>query len=404
MSGFKKLTECLVCELEYLEEEHAECPRCAELNSIKRPELVSEAAITARLTTPKQGGSLGKHVGKIWPNNDTICYKLISEVERKFAGKNKFNSFLKEDNSFKSQPNILKDYISKYDSDKNKNQNNFITLVNDFMDKIVIEARSVRGNVTGGSIVFMHYKSIEPSDKGRLLAIMVDKKEGFDFDDINLIPKDADHINLDNLRQAALFDLTLFDECYPNIPENETYLKFIKGSSQANFFKHAFGCDEKHVDNVKSIKEIRKALAKFTEKHKLGGDFYTDASEKIEENLLKAKKTKIPASANSIYKDIESVLHTSHSHLKDTFSNFVLTNGFEVNHHIEPTENSIKDGQCVILDAEDKSYSGKVKKDSIGKSGSGSIVTYQDGKLTFEITNPETRKELELLIKENSDE
>ncbi len=194
---------CTECGYEF-DNSLVNCPECGNAIDIaKRPELIALAAITTEFITQSGSSKLESKVGKKWPINEDICYNLISQVERKFKRKNKFHSYYDESKDINSTQVRLVNFILK--------KITFEKIVSLFMDSLVAKAREAGvSKIAGGNIIFMHYKSLDTGDIGRLLAIMVDKKEGFDFDE-NLIPTDSQHINLDALRQAALFDLTLFD-------------------------------------------------------------------------------------------------------------------------------------------------------------------------------------------------
>lgn len=389
------MLECVECGHSY-DESFAECPKCSVLNADDRPELVAVAAITVQLITERGSSEIDSKIGELWPKTDDVCYKLITQVEQKFAAKNKYHSYLRENSSLTSAPSRLKRYI--------KSEVDFKMLVTQLTGELISAARDAGAHkVTGGSILFMHYKSHDEGDLGRLLAILVDKKEGFDFDEVSLVPKNTPHLNLDALRQAALYDLTLFDVTYPEVPTGDTYLKFIKGNSSGSFFKSAFGCDERNTDNVLSIEQLRLAISDFEEKNDLGGSFYEEAKKSFEMLIERAERLKKPISVTTIYEAIESHLPEG-SHLRGTFANFVNTGGYNVNHHIEPTRNSVKAGQWVDIEAADKSFSGKVVRSKVGKAGSGMPAEYEDGRLTLLITNPTQQKEFEKLIEANSDE
>lgn len=389
------MLDCVDCGLSY-EDAYEECPKCDELNSVERPELVVVAAMTAQFITQAGSSKLESKVGALWPENNDICFKLITEVERKFKGKNKFHSFFNEDKSHSSTPSRLKKYVAE--------DIEFTTLANLFMNELVYAARDAGAHkVTGGNIVFMHYKGHEVGDLGRLLAVMVTKKEGFDFDEKSLIPKDSTHINLDAMRQAALFDLTLFDAIYPETPDSETYLKFIKGSSTAEFFKVAFGCNENNADNARSVEQMREAIADFQEKHSLTSNFYDSARKSVDAILEKAAKDKKPVSVNTLFDAVESNL-PDNSHLKGTFGSFVNENNYEINQHIEPTLDSVKKGKSINIEAGDKSFSANIIRNKIGSIGSGKAVEYSDGQLILNVADDKTRNELEKLVEANSDD
>jgi nucleoid-associated protein YejK len=379
---------CVECDYSY-EESLDNCPRCLEVE-IGRPKLVAVAAMTAQFITHQGSSKIEAKLGQLWSQNDEVSFKLITEVERKFKNKNKFHSYFTEDNTIDSAPNILANYI--------KDEIEFTHLANKFMDSLVASAHDVGAHkVQGGNIVFMHYKGHEEDDLGKLLAIWVTKKEGFDFDPETLMPIDSSHLNLEALRQAALFDLTLFDLVYPEIPAEDTYLQFIKGASTGEFFKAAFGCDENNADNARSVEQFRKAITDFQDRHALSNDFYMDAYAKAETFLESGKVVSLTTLCNAV----EDVLPED-SPLRGTFQSFINDNGYEINHHIEPTLNSVKAGQSIEVSAVDKSFTANILRKQIGPAGSGSIVEYDEGRLTFLIVDKDQKKELSKLASANT--
>lgn len=387
------MLDCVECEFSYDEEENEECPRCLELAQ-GRPELVALAAITSQFITQAGSSSLDSKIGELWPESDSVCYKLITEVEGKFKRKNKFHSYLTENTSSISIPSRLQSYIS--------NKIEFKTLVKLFMDEILSAARDAGAyKVAGGNIVFMHYKGHEEDDIGRFLAIMVTKKDGFDFDKTNLVPKDSSHINLDALRQAALFDLTLFDEIYPEIPASETYLKFIKGNSTGAFFKKAFGCDENNADNAESVEQIREAIADFQEKYSFSSHFYNDARKSVDAIIENAAKNKESVPLTKLFDAVEKHIPDD-SHLKGTFGIFVNENEYQINQHIEPTLDSAKKGKSISVEANDKSFTANIIRKKVGRKGSGKSIEYHDGQIILNVTDEKIQQELEKLVEANS--
>lgn len=387
------MLSCIECEFTYDESEE-NCPRCSEIENQERPKLIAISAMTTQFIT--QADELEAKLGNLWPENDEVSFKLITEVERKFKSKNKYHSYFSENNGLNSAPVILKKYV--------KGDVNFSRLVEKFMKSLISAARDVGARkITGGNIVFMHYKTFGDSeDIGRLLAIWVTKKDGFNFDEVNLLPKDTSHLNLDAMRQAALFDLTLFNDLYPNIPSTDTYLKFIQGASTGEFFKIAFGCDIKNVGNVDSVNNLRQAISDFQDKHDLSNDFYTNASDKVEVMLCKAQKSGMPISLPDLCDAVNDEVPIG-SIVRGTFSSFINSNGYEINHHIEPTLNSVKAGQSIDLIAKDKSFTAKILKKQIGSVGSGQVVEYEDGRLTFIISDEKQKNALLKLASANSE-
>ncbi|MDR9767198.1 nucleoid-associated protein [Shewanella baltica] len=386
------MIECVECG-EQFSKSLDTCPECETLVTPELPKFVTIAAVTAEFLTQTGSSSLSSKIGELWPKNDGICYRLIVEVENKFKRRNKYHSYYDEDTSATSIPARLDSYIN--------GALKFKGLVKLLMKALVDAAKDAGAyKVAGGNIVFMHYKGHDEGEIGRLMAIMVDKKDGFNFDE-NLVPTDSEHINLEAMRQAALFDLTLFDATYPEVPLNETYLKFIKGASKGLFFREAFGCIIR-AENAHSIRQLFAALDSFQLKNELPDLFYDDAINALDTILSRAAKDKKSVPASMLYEAIESALD-SDSPLRGTFQNFVNSNGFEINNHIEPTSSSVEAEKWVNIEAADESFIAKVYKQSIGKCGSGDNVQYDpdNHKLILKIADSQTRDALLKLMKDD---
>lgn len=383
------MLECAECG-EVFDKSLDSCPECEAPAPVERSKFVAVAALTAEFITQIGSSSLSSKIGDLWPQNDDICYRLIVEVENKFKRKNKYHSYYDEDLSPSSTPSRLTSYIDGVLQ--------FKDLVALFMSALVDAAREVGAyKIGGGNIVFMHYKSHEEEDAGRLMAIMVDKKDGFDFDD-RLIPTNSQHINLDAMRQAALFDLTLFNTTYPNLPCEEAYLKFIKGASKGRFFREAFGCKIR-AENTRSISQLYDALDDFQTHHGLPDSFYDTAKKALDTVLSSAAKNKRAVPVGALYETIESALELD-SPLRGTFQVFVNSKGYEINNHIEPTTGSVEAEKWVSIEASDESFVAKVFKQRIGAIGSGAVVQYDPDayKLILEVSSEAARAALSKLI------
>ncbi len=392
------MSKCEECGNTYKEGEVI-CVVCDEVVVDEvRPKLVAVSAITAQLKAKNLKSELSSEIGNLWPVNNDICYSFITQVERRFKNKNKFHSYYEEQDEEDSVPSLFKKLISS--------ELAFKSLVKLLMDELVEAAEEAGAHkVAGANIVFMHYKSsAKVKDTGRLLVVMVDNKSGFKFDD-KLIPEEEKHVNISALKQAALFDLALFDEIYPDPPNRDTYLKFIQGSSTGAFFKNAFGCEIK-ADNGRSVDELYRALFDYHSKNELSNDFYEDARSKITEAFKNAAKsiTKKQVSLRELAVIVESSLPKG-SELSGTFLNFVNRN-YSVNEIIEPTKQSAGAADWVDIKARDESFKAKIYRSQIGADGSGKTVEYNidTHRLSLDVEDAVTRDALERLVAGQTDE
>lgn len=383
--------ECKECGNTYSDELTA-CPECNEdsENESVSNSLRAIAAITGAFSFDSDKNKLSATLGNPWPIRDEVCFALINAVEKKFKRKNKFHSYYDYSSSQRSLPAHLKSYITE--------KINFNSLSADILARLVNEANETSGNKSRiGNVVFMHYKGTEQDDLGRFLIILVNKKDGFDFDE-NLIPKDSKHINLDALRQAALVDLTLFDVEYKPDTIQQSYLRFIKGSSQDGFFKKAISCVVK-ADNGESVQQLFKALADFQDEHKLPDSFYNRTYEKLTDKLERSAKLKTEVSLVELSAVVDLFLD-ERPELKGVFNSFVNIREYAVNHYIEPTRQSVENEKWIELQAQDSSFRAKISRRNIGAIGSGAEVEYdsESYKLTLNISSAESRALLAKLV------
>lgn len=381
---------CHKCTTEFPKSDK-NCPSCDStmipLILDNAQDMVAVHAITVELEVDKKKQTVTPNLGQLWPLiGEDVSYKFIQQVELKFKRKNKFHGYY-EENTETNIPRHLHRYFSSSITEAD-----FETLVSACCVELknAIFKSGVASKVTSSKIVFMHYKSTINDDFGRVLAVMVDKKSGFDFTSGTLLPKSAEHINLEALKQAVSIDVDLFDACYPEPPEQEAYLKFIRGSSSAEYFRTAFGCVEKS-DNGISLENLYSAITTFGNSNKLDVDFIYDAEDNLTELLEEVKKSNNSSfSLQQAAFVIEKALPEKFECLKETFVPFVNENDLMINQYIEPTINQIKDKHWIDFSDSAHGLIAKLHEtNEIGLTGSGTLVQY----------NPDTKR-LEIRIKE----
>ncbi|MCV6612859.1 MAG: nucleoid-associated protein [Amphritea sp.] len=386
-----KLSVCKNCSAEF-ESTLASCPSCDEVVLDSKYHVVALAAVTGELISDTSLKNIDYKIGSEWPINDDVCYRFISKVEDKFKRKNKFHSYYGEEES------LVSDCFMAF-SEKKKS---FLGMADSIMKRLRDSADNVSwSNVSGGSVVFMQYRYKGEGDLGKVLVIMVDKKDGFDFDG-DLVPKNADHINIDAIRQAALIDLEGFVKSYPEVPENDTYLKFIQGISKGAFFTEALGC-EKKPDNKRSVQELTLAIDAFSDKHGLPPSFYNKATKDVDFALEQASKNKKAVSLDKISQIIEAAL-PDNVKLTGTFRKFVNA-GFSVDEFFEPTSQSVEKERWVEVESSNNSFKLRVYKKKVGGSGSGAEVEFNEDESTvlIKIKDPKALSSLKRLV-ESEDE
>ncbi|MDI5921167.1 nucleoid-associated protein [Halomonas sp. LR5S13] len=338
-------------------------------------------------------------LGKPWDVSDKIAIEFVNEIERRFRSKNKKFGYFSS--KMTSIPRELKRY---YESNDNSSDAEFMSFSDGLMTGLASAADEAKASPTaGGNVVIMHYSSHEEGDLGRLLVMLLEKRGMFDFDS-DLRPERLEPIDTKAIKQAALIDINLFSVCYPS-HDGEAYLRFIEGSSRADFFKTSFGCSES-VDNKRSVEELDRALGDFIEAKRIGLDLAEELREGVKALLLQhSKPSSEPLSLDKIQKRLDQILPEESEH-KGLFSGFVNDNEYQVNDWFSPTNYSAKKVGKILLEDENKSYDVEVSENSIGEMDSTKPVKVsEDGNyLCFPISGEKRREVFRVTGRSMSDD
>lgn len=268
-------------------------------------------------------------LGKSWNLAKDTAIEFVNVIERKFAKNNKFHGYFAADSTHMAPKALLEFAGGKI---------TFEDLVEKFVDNACAEANlPTRGRMTLGHLVMVHYKTQNDHDDiGRFLAVLVGKQGGFDFDS-ELQPVDLTSINTSELRHAAMFDLTLFQETYPE-NDGDAYLKFITGKSRSVFFKDAFGCAD-HIPNRDSVEQVNAAVLEFLDDPAIPNKRRLLIVEKVTAHLAVAARNNVAVSI----KDIQQVINNSlpiGSDKLNGFGDFVNLGGYSISERFQPTRGS----------------------------------------------------------------
>lgn len=329
------------------------------------------AAITASMErdTSLVGNPFKSVLGNLWNLNSKAANDFIGQIEKKFRRKNKFHSYFSGSPSNSTPINLEKYITSKID---------FQNLAQAQMSVIVYVANSnERSTLQGGNLVFIHYKTLgDEDDVGRLMIVMVDKKSAFEFD-VTLQPKALQPIDTDALRQAAMFDLTLFTVIYPK-KEGSTYLHFIEGRSKSDFFKTALGCDST-VPNKESVSNLFEAIKSFSQHNGLKPAQQEKLTQSVYDFLDKHIGKQV--SLGDIQHIVDKQLPDGHEAV-GSFTEFANDKGFQINDFFEATRASLNNGVSIKIVDFESNYSVSVKSGSLGYEGSDKPV-FVDDNLTY---------------------
>ncbi|MBA0177003.1 nucleoid-associated protein [Pectobacterium carotovorum] len=382
MSGFF----CQECGniIDDLDQECENCGADPNIVRIGNQNFYAIGAITAHL---EKDITFDYSMGSLWDLTTPVANEFITRIEKKFRRKNKFHNFLSKDTLPNSIPTLLNKFI--------KSQVHFEKLCDSIMSKFKLNSNNsdLVSKLVGGSLIFVHYKSLDDDDLGKLLIVMVDKRGAFDFEEGSLLPKRLNPVNTDALRQAAMFDLTLFKECYPQ-NDGHSYVDFIQGKSQSDFFKDSLGCT-KDVDNKRSINELFSAIESFVTVNKLGRNIRENADVKVRDFLDKRARdnTDKSVSIDEIQDIIDQCIPKRSKH-KGTFKSFVNENEFKVDAQFEPTIYSAKQALTINITDEDNNFEIKIIRGAIGdeKSNKPVIIGNKNNEITIRLSPDEFNK------------
>ncbi|MFP5499049.1 MAG: nucleoid-associated protein [Gammaproteobacteria bacterium] len=363
-----------------------------EVTLIIKPRIKVVAAITIEFERNKklEGSPFDPKSGTVWDLTNETALNFVEKIEEKFRKKNKLHGMF-DPKRYHLMPENLKSYLdSKIE----------------FMEFVSVAAASLKSQandpsktgLSGGNIIFVHYKTNDEHDIGRILIVMVGQKSGFEFD-ANLQPKSLSSIDVNALKQAAYFDLNLFDVGYPANDGEDAYLRFIQGNSKSLFFQDALGCNQS-ISNKDSAKNVIQAFRDFAKE----AEVVRGTKDKIEEQLhqLFIKKSHSKENKTITLVEIQNVIDRNlplDSSIIGKFSRFVNERQYEVSERFEPTTQTAK--SLIQLEVRDSSanYECKVKSTAIGKVGSGKpvIVGSDFSTITFNLDS-ESQSKLSALL------
>ncbi|RAW92483.1 MULTISPECIES: nucleoid-associated protein [unclassified Photorhabdus] len=381
--GDESSIECPSCGSKHEAEEVCSCGYSPELE-LKDENYIPQFAMTASLEKfiVDKKASFKVTLGTVWDISANDVQSFIKRVERKFKNNRKQHGFISKNELINSTPFQMKSYLN--------NNTDFESFVSGLMTNVQIEANGEnRGRLSGGEVVFIHYKLDNDMDShGKLFIIMVDKKNVFNFDD-ELIPTELSSVDMDALRQAAMLDLTLFNKIYPN-NDGDPYLQVISGKSSSSFFKRALGCNEK-LDNARSIEQLYKAIKDFSKLKKLTP---VETAKVLEATAaLMDKKSKDNNDKKISINDIQKIFEDRIEKRKigsNDFVQFVNINSYLIDDFFEPT---IHSGKCfgeVNIISSNKDYNCKFSLNVISDDPNSNSKVFYDrnnGYLRINLSN-----------------
>ncbi|MDO8336150.1 MAG: nucleoid-associated protein [Candidatus Saccharibacteria bacterium] len=327
-------------------------------------------AVTADLFRDRESNSpfYAARIGENWDLNSTTANEFVSVIERKFAKNNKYHGFF-DPNSYHMAPRTLSKFVEDSIS--------FDDMVKAFVKNACAEANEVgRGTLTLGHLVMVHYKTVDDDeDVGRFLAVLVGDQSGFEFDK-NLQPADLKSINTNELRHAAMFDLTLFKEIYP-ANDGDAYLKFIAGKSKSAFLQDAFGCGD-YIPNKYSVEQVNAAVLDFLDDPIIPPERRLTILKEVTSHLESAAKRQVSVSIIQIQQVINKFLPVGSEKI-DGFNEFVNLGAYTISERFQPTRQSAAMLSHVEISDPNGDFKCSVSIEAIGFGGDeGKIIKVDD--------------------------
>ncbi|EOV7492884.1 nucleoid-associated protein [Proteus mirabilis] len=308
----------------------------------------------------KQDGRFGYEFGDVWDGGNEHALNFVQEVEAKFRRKTKTYGFLSVDTGRNSIPTILTNFNANIDSA-------FEDTTQSMMERLKSSLNEDgRGNTQVGHMVFIHYcNEGEEEDLGRLLVVMVDKKDVFDFG-AGLVPTRFKSIDVDTLRQAVLYDLTLFDSVYPDHIEehqDKAYLRFISGRSKGQFFQEALGTNDM-IDNTVSVSSVFDAIEQFGKELGLRTAHIRKLRDEVE--LLITNKKGKQVSVNSVARKVIANLPDGNDEITaEDFVMFINENDYKISEIFDVTRGQLQKATN-IEGQKGQDYFYRIKRSALG--------------------------------------
>ncbi|KAB7661749.1 nucleoid-associated protein [Plesiomonas shigelloides] len=320
--------------------------------------LVVLNAIAAEVK--KVDGKFTYEFGTIWDVGNEHALNFVKEIETKFRRKTKTYGFLNIDETRNSIPKILTSFNEDTDG-------TFLDTTKNMMERLKSSLNEDgRGNTQVGHMVFIHYRNAgEDEDLGRLLVVMVDKKDVFDFGD-GLVPTKFKSIDVDTLRQAVMYDLILFDSVYPDhIDDNQdkAYLRFISGRSKGLFFIEAFGTKE-IIDNTVSVSSIFDAVEAFGKSLDLKDGHIRKLRDEVE-LLIHNKKCKQISIGSVARKVISSLPESDTRTTVEDFVTYINEHEYQISEIFDVTRGQLQK-VTNIEGQKGQDYFYRIKKSALG--------------------------------------
>lgn len=304
------------------------------------------SAITASLEKKENKGDkyFVSELGLTWNAESADVVQFVKRLERSFDVKNKFYSYFSG-----LQSNKTPSFLTQYINDKNS----FSVLSGALADSIMTGANSGltagKSNLSGGHLIFIHYKlSSNIDDAGKLLIVLVNNKSGFKFNnDKDMQPEKLNQINLDQMRQAAMFDLTLFSSLYPS-KAGDPYLHFITGLSTSDFFKESLGCDAA-ITNETSAENLYNAFSEYINSLELKSSEKAEAQRSLD-SFLQSSQTKeilLEKLSSHIKSALPDSVVQSESFIE--FQEYANQNNYKINHVFQVTRGMLEKNRNIYI-------------------------------------------------------
>lgn len=227
------------------------------------------------------------------------------------------------------KPNFKNDLIS-YSTDEFTFYDFSISVMNYY--KEILENTPA---ATGGYMILCEYTN-KSTLKDLLLVLMINNKEGYVVNEVNLTLEDIKNLDLNRVDVACLINLTEWKNIEEELDtDRQTYLSFVKGMKQVSYYFMTFV----DVDNKKTSTESTNNLIKAFDEYSTEKEWDRDTKIKKRNQIFEYSHECMATKKEILLKRISTILDPENP---EDFENFSTEEGRKVSSVISGDKSKMK--------------------------------------------------------------
>ena len=227
------------------------------------------------------------------------------------------------------KPNFKNDLIS-YSTDEFTFYDFSISVMNYY--KEILENTPA---ATGGYMILCEYTN-KSTLKDLLLVLMINNKEGYVVNEVNLTLEDIKNLDLNRVDVACLINLTEWKNIEEELDtDRQTYLSFVKGMKQVSYYFMTFV----DVDNKKTSTESTNNLIKAFDEYSTEKEWDRDTKIKKRNQIFEYSHECMSTKKEILLKRISAILDPENP---EDFENFSTEEGRKVSSVISGDKSKMK--------------------------------------------------------------